>query len=73
MTVGELRTALELHPPDMPVLVSGYEMGYDSLEDVVVLWVTPNSYAGCCGEFDVESLYHNEPTPGAFQAVILPR
>ena len=31
MTIGELVQLLERHPPDMRVVVNGYEEGYDDL------------------------------------------
>ena len=37
MTVAELIRILELHPPELRVMVQGYEEGYDDLEaDCVV-------------------------------------
>lgn len=32
MTVAQLRTILEGHPDEMPVLIPGYESGWDALE-----------------------------------------
>ena len=36
MTVAELIRLLQTHPPDMPVMVEGYEDGFDELEPPLI-------------------------------------
>lgn len=45
LTVGELIEALGRHDPDMPVVVDGYEDGYDSLtaDSIAVIAVVPDA------------------------------
>ena len=45
MTVGELIDALKRHDPDMPVVVDGYENGYDSLtaDSIDVAAIVPDA------------------------------
>lgn len=45
VTVGELIEALGRHDPDMPVVVDGYEDGYDSLcaDSIAVISVVPDA------------------------------
>ena len=45
VTVGELIEALGRHDPDMPVVVDGYEDGYDSLtaDSIAVVAVVPDA------------------------------
>ena len=45
LTVGELIDALKRHDPDMPVVVNGYEEGYDSLtaDSIAVISIVPDA------------------------------
>ena len=45
VTVGELIEALGRHDPDMPVVVDGYQDGYDSLtaDSIAVISVVPDA------------------------------
>ena len=47
MTVAELIRILEKHPPDLRVMVQGYEDGYDDLEagDVIAGEASLNVYS----------------------------
>ena len=36
MTIAELIRILQTHPPDMRVVVNGYEDGYDDLEEELI-------------------------------------
>ena len=44
VTVGALIEALKRHDPDMPVVVDGYESGYDSLiaDNIAVIAIAPD-------------------------------
>ena len=45
LTVGELIDALKRHDPDLPVVVNGYEEGYDSLtaDSTAVISIVPDA------------------------------
>ena len=54
-TVGELREILESYPDDMPVIVSGYENGYENFYHPIVQKVEhlpENKYWD--GEFQID-------------------
>ena len=56
MTIGELIQILESYPPDLRVVVNGYEEGYDDLspEQICVARILLNtgahSWQGCHGD-----------------------
>jgi len=69
-TVSKLIEALSSFPPDTPVLTSGYENGFESIQQPVLkeLVHKPNNpYYD--GEYQLVSDGDSEP----FQAVLLPR
>lgn len=76
MTVNELLELLKSHPPDLRVMVSGYEDGYDDLESDyfreanVRLNVNTKWYVGRHDEADASNRDKGE---GCTRALILHR
>ena len=73
MTVAQLIDSLKNYPPDLPVVVSGYEGGYndvDSFENVkIVLGYNDEWYYG--SHEDVASIYDEERKKNAVDALII--
>lgn len=73
MTAKELSEKLANLPPDMPVLVDGYEGGLDNINSVhlAVVYKVWDTMDGLMGEYD--ELYDGEREDGDFKAFVLSR
>jgi len=68
MRVKELIEHLTTQDPEMRVVVNGYETGYDELENVYTVKITPNPKADIKiweGDFDEVSKNSYEPSETA--------
>lgn len=69
-TVRELIETLRSFPPDLPVLTSGYENGYENIQDPVLEILSHKMDAPYYdGEFQPAS----DTARGTFEAVVLER
>lgn len=62
MTVAELMLLLSRCPPDMPVVVDGYESGYDDphvMTEKVAFRRVPRE-PSLCGQHDMGDFYHED-------------
>lgn len=71
-TVGQLRKLLERYPDDMPVVVDGYDAGYDNIEPEVVDLVAGAGAGGICGTHD-EVFYDRDDPDEAVPTLCLGR
>lgn len=71
MKVKELIDLLKTEDPEMKVMVTGYECGYDELEEIVKVGIVKNLKKGDKwweGEFHEAPINHSQET-----ALLLPR
>lgn len=73
MTVEEIINILKEYPPDMRVLVKGYEGGYDNPDEIKEIEVYDRGKGGYSGEYESTDYVDEEETVTKFKAVIIPR
>ena len=70
-TVRQLIEELQTFDPDLPVVVMGYEGGYDDCCALVKVAIKKNPMPGYCGDYDDVQCWEKDVEH--FEAVLIPR